>query len=249
MIDHPNGFSRAAYAERIMVALDYPSSSEAERTLQALEGTGCYIKVGMELFYAAGPQWIRTLKERGYRIFLDVKMKDIPNTVKGAARSVTRLGVDMFNVHASGGKAMMEAALEGVALGQSGVGTPLPTVIGVTQLTSIDQQIMNEEIGIPGTVEQTVLRYAELSRQAGLHGVVCSPWEVTKLKETLGAAFLTVTPGIRPQNTNLGDQKRVATPAQAFSMGSDYIVVGRAITQAPDIREAFENILNEIVTR
>jgi orotidine-5'-phosphate decarboxylase len=248
MIGQPSGLDRTSYAERIMVALDYQSPSEAEAALQSLAGTGCYVKVGMELFYAAGPHWIISLKERGYRVFLDVKMKDIPNTVKGAARSVTRLGVDMFNVHASGGKEMMEAAMEGVALGQS-ASAPIPIVIGVTQLTSIDEKIMNKEIGIPGTVEQTVLRYAELSRDSGLHGVVCSPWEVPMLKEKIGSTFLTVTPGIRPQHTDVGDQKRVAAPSKAFKMGSDYIVVGRAITQAPDIRAAFEAILNEAVTR
>jgi orotidine-5'-phosphate decarboxylase len=236
---------RLQYAQKVMVALDYPSAEQAETTLKALEGTGCYIKVGMELFYAAGPHFVASLKERGYRVFLDLKLHDIPNTVKGAAQSVTRLGVDMFNVHAGGGKAMMEAAREGVEAAAS-PSSPAPIVIGVTQLTSTDERTLNEEIGIPGTVEDTVLRYAKLTQQAGLQGVVCSPWEVPLLKSELGSSWITVTPGVRPSQTAEGDQKRVATPRKAIELGSDYLVIGRAITQTTDIRAAFEAILDEM---
>jgi orotidine-5'-phosphate decarboxylase len=236
---------RPKWAEKVMVALDYPSAEQAETTLAALDGTGCYIKVGIELFYAAGPQFIVKLKERGYRVFLDVKLHDIPNTVKGAARSVTRLGVDMFNVHAGGGTAMMEAAREGVEMARS-ASFQAPGVIGVTQLTSTDERTLNEEIGIPGTVEATVLRYAEMTKQAGLQGVVCSPWEVPMLKKQFGPDWVAVTPGIRPEQALAGDQKRIASPRKAMGLGSDYLVIGRPITQAVDVRAAFDAILDEI---
>jgi orotidine-5'-phosphate decarboxylase len=238
--------SRSKWAQRVMVALDYPSSDQAEETLAALDGTGCYIKVGMELFYTAGPKFIMSLKERGYRVFLDIKLHDIPNTVKGAAKSVTRLGVDMFNVHAGGGRDMMEAARDGVEAACS-ASSSAPIVIGVTQLTSTDERILNKEIGIPGTVEETVLRYAKMTRQAGLQGVVCSPLEVPMLKKEIGSEWITVTPGIRPAQASVGDQKRVASPHQAIELGADYLVIGRPITQASDVRAAFETILDEMV--
>jgi orotidine-5'-phosphate decarboxylase len=230
---------------RIMVALDYSSADEAKRLLSELQGIPCYMKVGMQLFYAAGPSFVVYLKEQGYKVFLDLKMHDIPNTVKGGAESVTRLGVDMFNVHAAGGKLMMEAALEGVEKGQTGSNRPL--VIAVTQLTSTSQQILNDEVGIGGTVEQAVLSYAGLAQKAGLNGVVASPHEVVQLKQQLGSSFITVTPGIRPAGSALGDQSRVMTPKEAFSQGTDYIVIGRPITAALDPRKALETILEELM--
>jgi orotidine-5'-phosphate decarboxylase len=235
-------------AGRIMVALDYASAGEAEKLLESLIGIPCYMKVGMQLFYAAGPHFVLGLKERGYKVFLDLKMHDIPNTVKGGAESVTRLGVDMFNVHAAGGVKMMQAALEGVekALGSMAPGTSRPVVIGVTQLTSTDRRTLNEEIGIAGTVEEAVVRYAELAKKAGLDGVVASPLEVERIKQACGNGFVTVTPGIRPAGSDIGDQSRVMTPAEAFRQGTDFVVIGRPITAAPDPRKALEEIIQSI---
>jgi orotidine-5'-phosphate decarboxylase len=235
--------------ERIIVALDYSSADEAKTLLKKLQGIPCYMKVGMQLFYAAGPSFVLYLKEQGYKVFLDLKMHDIPNTVKGGAESLTRLGVDMFNIHASGGKLMMEAALEGVDKGRTGFSghTVRPLVIAVTHITSTSQQILNDEIGITGTVEQSVLKYAQLARNAGLDGVVASPHEVVKIKQIAGSSFITVTPGIRPTGSAVGDQSRVMTPKEAFSQGTDYIVIGRPINAAPDPRKALESILEELI--
>lgn len=231
-------------AERIMVALDYAHAQQAEALVSSLAGIPCYMKVGMQLFYSAGPSFVQKLKDQGYHVFLDLKMHDIPNTVKGGAESITRLGVDMFNVHAAGGRAMMEAALEGVDKGlQAG---NRPAVIAVTQLTSTSLAVMNEEIGIAGTVEDAVLRYAKLARTAGLNGVVASPLEVVRIKETCGPDFMTVTPGIRPAGADIGDQSRVMTPAEAFAQGTDFIVIGRPITASPDPRGALEAILASV---
>jgi orotidine-5'-phosphate decarboxylase len=234
---------------RIIVALDYSSVIEAKSLLRELQGIPCYMKVGMQLFYAAGPSFVLYLKELGYKVFLDLKMHDIPNTVKGGAESVTRLGVDMFNIHASGGKLMMEAALEGVDKGRTGlsVNTLRPLVIAVTHVTSTSQQILNDEIGITGTVEQSVLKYAQMARSAGLDGVVASPHEVVQIKQDAGSSFITVTPGIRPAGFAKGDQSRVMTPKEAFNQGTDYIVIGRPITAALDPRMALETILEELM--
>ncbi|MEI7026777.1 orotidine-5'-phosphate decarboxylase [Paenibacillus sp. y28] len=239
--------SRAEIAGRMMVALDYPDAGQAKGLIERLKGIPCYMKVGMQLFYAAGPDFVRELKEQGYKVFLDLKMHDIPNTVKGGANSITKLGVDMFNVHAAGGSQMMKAAMEGVteALALANTQTK-PMVIAVTQLTSTNQQTLNEDIGIPGTVEEAVVRYARLAQQAGLHGVVASPLEVERIKGQLGAGFVTVTPGIRPAGADVGDQSRVMTPAQAFAQGTDYVVIGRPITAAPDPREAIESIIASV---
>ncbi|MCS7459296.1 orotidine-5'-phosphate decarboxylase [Paenibacillus doosanensis] len=235
-------------AERIMVALDYPDAASAEQLLQALQGIPCYMKVGMQLFYSAGPQFVAGLKEKGYKVFLDVKMHDIPNTVKGGSESVTRLGVDMFNVHAAGGKQMLEAALEGVDKALGGMnGASRPIVIAVTQLTSTSQTVMNEEIGVAGSVEEAVLRYARLAQSAGLQGVVASPLEVTRIKAACGSGFFTVTPGIRPAGADIGDQSRVMTPQEAFAQGTDYVVIGRPITAAKDPRSALEAIIETIL--
>jgi orotidine-5'-phosphate decarboxylase len=236
--------TREEAAGRIMVALDRPDAAAAESLIRALEGIPCWLKVGMELFYAAGPAFVAGLKERGYRVFLDVKMHDIPNTVKGGAASVTRLGVDLFNVHAAGGVRMMEAALEGAEA--ASVGRPRPRVIAVTQLTSTSRAVLNDEIGIPGTPEEAVVRYALLARKAGLDGVVASARETGAVKAACGAGFLAVTPGIRPASASADDQERIMTPREALEAGSDYLVIGRPITAAPDPRAAFESILKEL---
>jgi orotidine-5'-phosphate decarboxylase len=240
------------FASRVMVALDYPSVAAAERLLEQLTGTGCYLKVGMQLYYAAGPAFIRELKERDYLVFLDLKLHDIPNTVRGAAASITELGVDMFNVHAAGGIKMMEHALLGVhdvlATGEPS-SRKKPRIIAVTQLTSTSSQVMNEEIGISGSIEDCVLQYASHAARAGLDGVVASPQEVKRIKSLLGETFITVTPGIRPAGSALGDQTRVMTPQQAFVEGTDFIVVGRPITAAANPREAFDQLLASVTDR
>ncbi|MFB9325395.1 orotidine-5'-phosphate decarboxylase [Paenibacillus aurantiacus] len=240
------GLTRNEAAGKIMVALDYPDASAAERMLDALEGIPCYMKVGMQLFYAAGPAFVTSLKERGYRVFLDVKMHDIPNTVKGGASSIARLGVDMFNVHAAGGRHMMEAALEGVDI-TLGAGSTRPLVIAVTQLTSTNQSVLNDEIGIAGSVEEAVIRYAKQAHAAGLDGVVSSPQEVQIIKSACGEAFKTVTPGIRPVGAELNDQSRILTPRQALDQGTDYMVIGRPITAAADPRASIESIIEELI--
>lgn len=240
--------SRWQGADKVMVALDFPAAAEARQLLRQLEGIPCYMKVGMELFYAAGPAFVEQLKEQGYKVFLDLKLHDIPNTVKGGARSVARLGVDMFNVHAAGGLQMMVAALEGAAEGAKLGGMPGegPQVIAVTQLTSTSRQMLNEQIGIDGPVEAAVVRYASLAKQAGLHGVVASPLEVKQVKAACGEGFLAVTPGIRPAETAQDDQQRVMTPRQALTAGSDYMVIGRPITQSDDPRDTLIQILKEL---
>ncbi|WP_296975085.1 orotidine-5'-phosphate decarboxylase [Thermobacillus sp. ZCTH02-B1] len=237
--------TRDEAAARIMVALDRPDAAAAESLIRALDGIPCWLKVGMELFYAAGPAFVAGLKERGYRVFLDVKMHDIPNTVKGGAMSLTRLGVDLFNVHAAGGVRMMEAALEGAEAASGG--RPRPRVIAVTQLTSTSREVLNGEIGIPGTPEEAVVRYALLAKRAGLDGVVASAREARAVKAACGAGFLAVTPGIRPASAPADDQARITTPREALEAGADYLVIGRPITAAPDPRAAFESILKELI--
>ncbi|WP_274651817.1 orotidine-5'-phosphate decarboxylase [Paenibacillus humicola] len=233
-------------AGKVMVALDYPDAAAAETLLRALEGIPCYVKVGMQLFYAAGPGFTAGLKERGYRVFLDLKLHDIPNTVKGGANSIARLGVDIFNVHAAGGVRMMEAALEGADAAVSG-GARRPAVIAVTQLTSTAQTMLNDEIGIPGSMEEAVVRYARLASQAGLDGVVASSREVRTVKAACGESFRTVTPGIRPAGMDVNDQSRIMTPAEALKEGTDFMVIGRPITASADPRLALENILKELM--
>lgn len=228
-----------------MVALDFPSTKEALDLVDRLEEYSPYLKVGMQLYYLSGPKFIYQLKERGFKIFLDLKLHDIPNTVKGAAQSLTSLGVDMFNVHCAGGKKMMGATLEGVDKALSANQQP-PQVIGVTQLTSTSQQVLNEEIGISSKMEEVIRHYAIQAKESGLHGVVCSPLEIEMIKETCGKEFITVTPGIRPQGANLDDQLRVTTPQDAAKLGTDFMVIGRAITQAANPVAAYEKILLEI---
>jgi len=233
-------------AQKIMVALDYSSAAAAEVLLKQLDGIPCYIKVGMQLYYTAGPTFVEGLKSRGFKVFLDLKMHDIPNTVKGGAASITALGVDMFNVHAAGGQAMMEAAMEGVS--QHASSEHRPTVIAVTQLTSTSQAVMNEQIGIAGTVEDAVIHYAKLTKQAGLDGVVAAPSEVKSIKGACGASFQTITPGIRPQGAAVNDQTRIMTPSEALRQGTDYMVIGRPITAAADPRAAIQSIIEELMT-
>lgn len=233
----------------VIVALDFPSRQQALAFLDTLGVHRPYVKVGMELFYAAGPSFIQSLKERGHQIFLDLKLHDIPNTVQRTMGVLAGLGVSMCNVHAAGTSMMMSAAREGLEQGTP-VGFVRPRLIAVTQLTSTDQWRMNHEILIPGSVEAAVSAYAHLAKEAGLDGVVCSPEEVSAIHKTCGNEFLTVTPGIRLASQGEGgkqDQVRVRTPKEAKALGADYIVVGRPITGAVDPLAAYLDIKRDFL--
>ncbi|SDW04331.1 orotidine-5'-phosphate decarboxylase [Marininema mesophilum] len=228
--------------ERVAVALDVPSWQAAEAFLNQWQGNEKpFIKVGMQLFYAAGPGFIQELTAAGYDIFLDVKLHDIPNTVASAVRSLAGLGVKWITLHASGGRAMMEAAREAA----EEAGSQRPRLLAVTQLTSTDQEMLNHEIGIPGTVRDSALHLADLAQQAGMDGIVCSGEEARGMKESVGSLF-TVTPGIRLDGKASEDQKRVMTPEAAISEGADILVVGRPITQAEDPVAAYQSILKRV---
>jgi orotidine-5'-phosphate decarboxylase len=227
----------------VIVACDFPSAGETLAFLDKLGSARPFVKIGMELYYAEGPQIVRSLKERGYKVFLDLKLHDIPNTVKKAMAVLSSLGADIVNVHAAGTKAMMAAALEGLTRPD---GTR-PLLIAVTQLTSTDEETMVHELLISRSMPETVMHYARNARSAGLDGVVCSPLEAAKVHEVCGEKFLTVTPGVRFADGDKGDQKRVMTPAEAKKIGSDYIVVGRPITVAADPAAAYERCLREFL--
>ena len=227
----------------VIIACDFSSKEETLAFLDKFSGKKPYVKGGMELFYAEGPEIVREIKARGHQIFLDLKLHDIPNTVKKSMSVLSRLDVDMVNLHAAGTRAMMEAALEGVTR----LDGSRPLVIAVTQLTSTSQERMQEELLISAPIDDTVMHYAANAEKAGLDGVVCSPMEAGKVHETCGKQFLTVTPGIRFADGDKGDQVRVTTPAQAKEIGSDYIVVGRPITAASDPVAAYERCVAEFV--
>ena len=227
----------------VIIACDFSSREDTLAFLDKFTGRKPYVKIGMELFYAAGPDFVREIKERGHKIFLDLKLHDIPNTVKKAMAVLSRLDVDMVNLHAAGTRAMMEGALEGVTRPD---GTR-PLIIAVTQLTSTSQERMTEEILIDAPIDKVVMHYADNAAKAGLDGVVCSPLEAGKVHEVCGKDFLTVTPGIRFADDDKGDQVRVTTPAKAKEIGSDYIVVGRSITAAADPVAAYERCIREFV--
>ncbi len=214
----------------VIVACDFASAEATFAFLDRFTGRKPFVKIGMELFYAEGPSIVRGIKERGHRIFLDLKLHDIPNTVKKAMAVLSSLDVDITNLHAAGTVAMMEAALEGLTRPD---GTR-PLLIAVTQLTSTDQSAMENDLWIREPIDEVVMHYAENAKKAGLDGVVCSPLEAGKVHARCGADFLTVTPGVRFADGDIGDQKRVMTPAAAREAGSDYIVVGRPITAAAD---------------
>ena len=227
----------------VIVACDFPSAGETLAFLDKLGAARPFVKIGMELYYAEGPQIVRELKARGHKVFLDLKLHDIPNTVKKAMAVLSSLGADIVNVHAAGTKAMMAAALEGLTRPD---GTR-PLLIAVTQLTSTDEETMVHELLISRSMPETVMHYARNARSAGLDGVVCSPLEAAKVHEACGEKFLTVTPGVRFADGDKGDQKRVMTPAEAKKIGSDYIVVGRPITVAADPAAAYERCLREFL--
>lgn len=231
-------------AKDVIIALDFPTREETLSFLdQFPAGEKPFVKIGMELFYAEGPSIVREIRARGHKIFLDLKLHDIPNTVKKAMAALSALDVDIVNLHAAGTAAMMTAALEGLTRPD---GTR-PLLIAVTQLTSTDQERMERELWIEKPLAEVVMHYAENAAQAGLDGVVCSPLEAGGVHERCGKNFLTVTPGVRFADGDVGDQKRVTTPAKAKELGSDYIVVGRPITQAEDPVAAYRRCVAEFV--
>lgn len=227
----------------VIIACDFADKETALSFLDKFEGRKPFVKIGMELFYAEGPQIVREIKARGHKIFLDLKLHDIPNTVKKSMAVLSRLDVDMCNLHAAGTSRMMEAALEGLTRPD---GTR-PLLIAVTQLTSTDQEAMERDLLIKEPIDKVVMHYAETAKNAGLDGVVCSPLEAQKVHDICGKKFLTVTPGVRFADGDIGDQKRVMMPEQAKKIGSDYIVVGRPITAAPDPVAAYERCIKEFV--
>ena len=227
----------------VIIACDFDSAEKTFAFLDKFTGRKPFVKIGMELYYAEGPSIVREIKKRGHKIFLDLKLHDIPTTVKKAMTVLSRLDVDMTNLHAAGTKRMMEAAIEGLTRPD---GTR-PMLIAVTQLTSTDQEAMENDLLIKEPIDKVVMHYAHNAMVAGLDGVVCSPLEAGKVHDTCGAGFVTVTPGVRFADGDVGDQKRVMTPAEAKKIGSDYIVVGRPITAAEDPVAAYERCVAEFV--
>ena len=227
----------------VIVACDFSSKEEVFAFLDKFSGRKPFVKIGMELYYAEGPSIVKEIKARGHKIFLDLKLHDIPNTVKKSMAVLSGLDVDMTNLHAAGTKRMMEGALEGLTRPD---GTR-PLLIAVTQLTSTDQETMEADLLIKEPIDKVVMHYASNAKDAGLDGVVCSPLEAGKVHDTCGAGFLTVTPGVRFADGDIGDQKRVMTPAEAKKIGSDYIVVGRPITAAADPVAAYKRCVDEFI--
>ena len=225
----------------VIIACDFPSKEATLAFLDRFTGKKPYVKIGMELFYSEGPEIVRAIKKRGHKIFLDLKLHDIPNTVEKAMAALSRLDVDMCNVHAAGTKEMMEAAVRGLTREDGS----RPLLIAVTQLTSTSQERMQEELLIDEDLDKVVVKYAQNAREAGLDGVVCSPLEAGKIHQACGSDFLTVTPGVRFSDGSKDDQVRVTTPAGAKDLGSDYIVVGRPITKAEDPVKAYELCLSQ----
>ena len=227
----------------VIIACDFADRKEVFAFLDRFEDKKPFVKIGMELFYAEGPQIVRDIKARGHKIFLDLKLHDIPNTVKKAMKVLSSLDVDMCNVHAAGTSRMMKAAIEGLTRPDGS----RPLLIAVTQLTSTDAEIMEKELLIKEPLEDVVAHYAKNAAESGLDGIVCSPLEAKKVHNACGSGFLTVTPGVRFADGEIADQKRVMTPAQAKAEGSDYIVVGRPVTQAADPVAAYMRCVEEFV--
>jgi orotidine-5'-phosphate decarboxylase len=228
-------------SKQVIVALDY-SLQEAEAFLQSFPPA--FIKVGYQLFYEAGPAWVAKKKEEGYRVFLDLKLHDIPNTVYQGVKTVSKLGVDLLTIHANGGSQMIQRSREAVE--QTAVANHRTKILAVTQLTSTDQAMLTDELQIGANVSDSAIHLAQLAQRSGADGVICSGQEVSVIKQATSSEFLAVTPGIRPKEAGVDDQKRVVTPAEAISRGADYLVIGRPITKASDPVQAYENILQSI---
>ena len=229
----------------VIIACDFKNREDTMNFLKKFEGQSPYVKIGMELFYGEGPDIVREIKKMGYRVFLDLKLHDIPNTVKKAMANLARLGVDMTNVHAAGTIEMMKAAKEGLIEGAEG--REVPMLIAVTQLTSTSEERMQKDLLIPHTIEAVVAKYAQNAKEAGLDGVVCSPLEAEIVKNACGKEFKTVTPGIRYADGDKGDQARVTTPQKAREIGTDYIVVGRPITANEDPVAAYLRVKKDFL--
>ncbi len=229
----------------VIIAYDFSSKEATLEFLDKFSGAKPFVKIGMELFYAAGPEIVREITARGHKIFLDLKLHDIPNTVRKAMKVLSGLDVDMCNVHAAGTVEMMRAALEGLVRPD---GTR-PLLIAVTQLTSTSEERMQNELLIGASINDTIIKYARNAREAGLDGVVCSPLEASMVKDACGAEFLTITPGIRFADAAADDQVRITTPARAREIGSDFIVVGRPITAASDPVAAYERCVKEFLNK
>jgi orotidine-5'-phosphate decarboxylase len=227
----------------VIIACDFDSAEKTFAFLDKFTGRKPFVKIGMELYYAEGPSIVKEIKKRGHKIFLDLKLHDIPNTVKKSMAVLSRLDVDMTNLHAAGTGRMMEAAIEGLTRED---GTR-PLLIAVTQLTSTDEETMKKDLLIDKPIADVVMHYAHNAKLSGLDGVVCSPLEAGKVHEVCGEGFVTVTPGVRFADGDIGDQKRVMTPAEAKKIGSDYIVVGRPITAAADPVAAYERCVAEFI--
>ncbi len=230
-------------AKDVIVALDFSSKEQVINFLDKFEGRKPFVKIGMELFYAEGPEIVKEIKKRGHKIFLDLKLHDIPNTVMKAMKVLSSLDVDMTNLHASGTINMMEGAIKGLTREDGS----RPILIAVTQLTSTDQASMENDLLIKEPIDKVVMHYAKNAKIAGLDGVVCSPLEAGKVHDVCGEEFLTITPGVRFADGDKGDQKRVMTPSEARKIGSDYIVVGRPITAADDPVKAYERCIKEFL--
>jgi len=230
----------------LIVALDVDTGEEAAGLVDGLGPYAGGFKVGMQLYYGAGPEAVRKLREKNVPFFVDLKLHDIPNTVAGAARALTRLGASILNVHAAGGGAMMRAAAEAARDEAAKAGIHRPLVVAVTVLTSIDQEVFNQEVGIGGPIQDRVVAWALLAREAGLDGVVASPREIAAVREVCGPDFAIITPGVRPAGAAKGDQKRTMTPGEAVRLGATHLVVGRPVTAAPDPVEAAKTVLEEI---
>ncbi len=229
----------------VIIACDFKNREDTMNFLKKFEGLNPYVKIGMELFYGEGPDIVREIKKMGYRVFLDLKLHDIPNTVKKAMANLARLGVDMTNVHAAGTIEMMKAAKEGLIEGAEG--REVPMLIAVTQLTSTSEERMQKDLLIPHKIEDVVAKYAQNAKEAGLDGVVCSPLEAEIVKNACGKEFKTVTPGIRYADGDKGDQARVTTPRKAREIGTDYIVVGRPITANEDPVAAYLRVKKDFL--
>ena len=232
-------------SERLITALDVPKLEKAQNLVELLKPLNITFKIGMELFYSIGPEIVEIVQSQGCKVFLDLKFHDIPNTVAGASRAATHMGVFMFNVHTSGGVEMMKSAVDASKEEADKLGIIRPKILGVTVLTSMNDKVLREQLGITKNLEDQVAHQAYLAQEAGLDGVVASPREIKQIREKCGDDFLIVTPGIRPRNSSLDDQERVMTPNKAASLGADYIVVGRPIRNAENPYNSAESILRE----
>ena len=233
-------------SEKVIVALDVATFDEARKLMDQLDENATWFKVGNQLFTNVGPDIIKEIKRRGKKLFLDLKFHDIPNTVARASEAATELGVDMFNIHVSGGMKMMQDAAEAVKSKASELGIKKPIVLGVTILTSIDASTLQEVFGSGKSLEDQIVYMAKLAQKAGLDGVVASPQEIRPIREACGDDFVILTPGIRPKWASVDDQKRIMTPAKAVQAGTNYMVIGRPIRQAPEPANALERILQEL---